>query len=67
MLCLLAFQDWLSIDADLRIEDSTHEQINVPSNPNHYWRYRMHLTIEYLTEQEAYTQRIRKLIKSSGR
>ena len=46
MLTILPLQDWLSTDAKLRRPDPTEEQINIPSNPRHYWRYRMHLTLE---------------------
>ena len=48
MLCLISFQDWLSIDEKLRLPDANAERINIPANPRHYWRYRMHLTIEQL-------------------
>lgn len=48
MLTILPLQDWLSADAKLRRPDPTEEQINIPSNPRHYWRYRMHLTLENL-------------------
>ena len=48
MLCLLSLQDWLSIDERLRLPDQNAERINIPANPRHYWRYRMHLTIEQL-------------------
>lgn len=48
MLTILPLQDWLSTDSELRRPDPTEEQINIPSNPRHYWRYRMHLTLEKL-------------------
>ena len=41
-------QDWLAIDEQLRLPDANAERINIPANPRHYWRYRMHLTIEEL-------------------
>ena len=43
MLCLISFQDWMSIDERLRLPDENGERINIPANPRHYWRYRMHL------------------------
>lgn len=48
MLSILPLQDWLSANPELRRPDPTEEQINIPSNPRHYWRYRMHLTLENL-------------------
>ncbi len=67
MLCLLSLQDWLSIDEQLRYPDADFERINVPANPRHYWRYRMHLTIEQLMGQQALNEKILLLIKRSGR
>jgi len=67
MLCILPLQDWLSIDGELRRTNPQEEQINVPANPRHYWRYRMHLTIEELMKQKNFNNRMRDMIKSSGR
>ncbi|MBQ8191102.1 MAG: 4-alpha-glucanotransferase [Bacteroidaceae bacterium] len=67
MLCLLSLQDWLSMDEQLRYPDADFERINVPANPRHYWRYRMHLTIEQLMTQQEFNQKIQTLIKRSGR
>lgn len=61
MLAVLPLQDWLSIDQTLRRVDPSEEQINVPANPNHYWRYRMHLTLESLLGAVSYNARIRAL------
>lgn len=62
MLCLLALQDWLSISPTLRSKHPETEQINDPANPNQYWRYRMHLTIEELMQQSGFNDKIRALI-----
>ena len=67
MLCVLPLQDWLSIDGKLRRENPLEEQINVPANPRHYWRYRMHLTIEQLIAAEDYNRLLRDKILASGR
>ncbi len=67
MLCILPLQDWLSIDGVLRRHDPREELINIPANPRHYWRYRMHLTLEYLNEQKDYNTRLRDEILASGR
>ena len=67
MLCLLSLQDWLSIDERLRLPDQNAERINIPANPRHYWRYRMHLTIEQLLAADDYNEEIRTLIVQSGR
>jgi 4-alpha-glucanotransferase len=67
MLCLLSLQDWLSIDEKLRLPDQNAERINIPANPRHYWRYRMHLTIEDLMQADGLNEEIKTLIKQSGR
>ena len=67
MLCILSIQDWLAIDEKLRLPDANAERINIPANPRHYWRYRMHLNIEDLMAQTAFNENIRELIMHSGR
>ena len=67
MLCLLSFQDWMSIDEGLRLPDENAERINIPANPRHYWRYRMHLNIEQLLAADELNEEISTLIIQSGR
>ncbi len=67
MLCLLSLQDWLSIDEQLRLPDANAERINIPANPRHYWRYRMHMTIEQLMQADEFNETIKTLIIQSGR
>ncbi len=67
MLCILPLQDWLSIDGVVRRRDPREELINVPANPRHYWRYRMHLTIEQLCGEKELNNRIRNLVVGGGR
>lgn len=67
MLCILSLQDWLSTDGKYRNSNAKEERINVPANPKHYWRYKMHLTIEELLKADDLNRRIRTLIKQTGR
>jgi 4-alpha-glucanotransferase len=67
MLCLLSLQDWLAIDEKLRLPDQNAERINIPANPRHYWRYRMHLTLEQLLAADEFNNEIATLIQQSGR
>ena len=67
MLCVLSIQDWLSIDENLRLPDQNGERINIPANPHHYWRYRMHLNIEDLMANNEFNQNIIDLIEAGGR
>ncbi|MDR0833633.1 MAG: 4-alpha-glucanotransferase [Candidatus Symbiothrix sp.] len=61
-LTILPFQDWLAIDKDRRNPDIEAERINIPSDPNHYWRYRMHLNIEDLLAADELNRNIQELI-----
>lgn len=67
MLCVLSIQDWLAVDERLRLEDPNAERINIPANPKHYWRYRMHMTIEDLMANESFRENITELVAESGR
>ena len=67
MLCILPLQDWMSMDGKLRRENPADEQINVPANPRHYWRYRMHMTLEELLDAKEFNSRIAEKVKYSGR
>lgn len=68
MLVILPLQDWMSVDSEVRYPgDPADERINVPANPRHYWRWRMHLTLEDLLSRTAFNQRLKEMIRSSGR
>jgi 4-alpha-glucanotransferase len=67
MLTVLPLQDWLSMDGALRRENPNDERINVPANPRHYWRYRMHMTIEELASQKEFNDTLTAMIADSGR
>jgi 4-alpha-glucanotransferase len=67
MLCILSLQDWLAIDEELRLPDANAERINIPANPKHYWRYRMHINIESLMGNAGYMDTVRDMLRQSGR
>lgn len=67
MLCVLSIQDWLAIDESLRLPDANAERINIPANPKHYWRYRMHLNIEDLAKDAAFMNQLTEMISQAGR
>lgn len=62
ILTILPLQDWLSIDGSLRRESWQDEVINIPAEPRHYWRYRMHLSLEDLLHNTAFTAKVKSLI-----
>lgn len=67
MLCILSVQDWLAIDERLRLPSADAERINIPANPKHYWRYRMHLSLEELVASKEFMESITELIAQGGR
>ena len=68
MLCILPLQDWLSVDGTIRYQGNPEdERINVPANPRHYWRWRMHITLEELLSYTEFNCRLHDMIAASGR
>ncbi len=67
ILCILSLQDWMSMDGKWRNPNVQEERINIPANPRHYWRWRMHLTLEQLMKAESLNEKIRCMIESTGR
>ena len=67
MLCILSIQDWLAVDEKLRLADQNAERINIPANPKHYWRYRMHVSIEDLMQNTDFRENLTELVCEAGR
>jgi 4-alpha-glucanotransferase len=67
MWSIFQLQDLFGIDGDIRRENPNEERINIPADPKHYWRYRMHLTLEDLIQQDNFNGRLKALIKQAGR
>ena len=67
MFTIIPLQDWLATDDTLKRVDIEGERINVPANPKHYWRYRMHITIEGLMKADELNKRIISSIEKSER
>ncbi len=41
--------------------------VNDPANPNNYWRYRMHITLETLIQQDEFNKELSGYVEHSGR
>ena len=67
MLCILSLQDWLAISDELKLADASAERINIPANPHHYWRYRMHINIDDMLSNHRFCDDVAEMIKQSGR
>ena len=67
MWAIFQLQDFLGVDENIRRSNPNDERINVPANPKHYWRYRMHLSLEDLIEANSFNTEWKDAIKASGR
>jgi 4-alpha-glucanotransferase len=67
MWAVFQLQDLLAMNNCLRLEDPYAERINVPGDPNHYWRFRMHMTLEELIKNDTFNQDLNYLISANHR
>jgi 4-alpha-glucanotransferase len=67
MWSIFLLQDMLGINENIRRENPDDERINIPANSNHYWQYRMHISLEDLLKQKMFTSEIKDLVSASGR
>lgn len=67
MLCIISMQDYLALFSKLKNISPEEEQINIPANPHHYWKYRMPINIEELENTPYYASIIASLILQSNR
>ena len=67
MWSIFPIQDLVAMDEKLRLENPFAEQINEPSNPKHYWRFRFHLSIDELLKAEDFNAMLKELVMLSGR
>jgi 4-alpha-glucanotransferase len=67
MWSIFQLQDLLGMDEGLRRKNPTEERINIPADPKHYWRYRMHLPLEKLLETQSFNEEIKACVQQSGR
>jgi 4-alpha-glucanotransferase len=67
MWAVFPIQDLIGIDGELRLENPHSERINVPSNPKHYWKYRLHIDLEDILKEDKFNEKLKKIILDSGR
>ena len=67
MWTVFQLQDLLGISPTLRREHPADERINIPSDPKHFWVYRMHLYLEDLIKETAFNEELKGYIEQSGR
>ncbi|MEJ7675424.1 MAG: 4-alpha-glucanotransferase [Chitinophagaceae bacterium] len=67
MWSIFQIQDLLGMSEKLRRENPKEERINQPADPDHYWKYRMHISLEELIRHKDFTKELKTLIIQSGR
>ena len=67
ILAILPLQDWLALSAKLRNSDPKAERINQPADPNHHWRWRLHIPLEEMSADAPLSTEVCSLIKDSNR
>lgn len=67
MLAIFPIQEFLATDRGLTRPDQDEERINNPAVFPHYWRYRMHLNLEKLSEQNVFNKKIARWVEESNR
>ena len=67
MWSIFLIQDLLGMDATLRREFPQQERINVPANAKHYWRYRMHISLEQLLKEKNFNEELKQSVILTGR
>lgn len=67
MWTVFPLQDLLAMDSELRRENAAEEQINNPANSMHYWRFRLHISVEDIMANKSFISKIKSLNADSGR
>ncbi|KMQ66097.1 4-alpha-glucanotransferase [Chryseobacterium angstadtii] len=67
MLAIFPIQEFMATDPELTNPDMDDERINNPAVFPHYWRYRMHISLEELKEKKTFSEKIASWVKDSGR
>ncbi|MGQ0740557.1 MAG: 4-alpha-glucanotransferase [Bacteroidota bacterium] len=67
MWSIFQLQDILGMSDTLRRENPQEERINDPANGKHYWRYRMHISLEDLIKEKEFNEELNGYVLHSGR
>jgi 4-alpha-glucanotransferase len=67
MWSVFQLQDWMGCDEKIRCSNPHEERINIPADPAHYWKYRMHLTLEELLASDEFNEAVKSYVVASGR
>ena len=67
MWSIFQLQDLLGMNKELRREIPNDERINIPADPEHHWKYRMHINLGDLLKESAFNEELKGYVQASGR
>ncbi|MES2731292.1 MAG: 4-alpha-glucanotransferase [Bacteroidota bacterium] len=67
MWAIFPIQDLLAMDSQLQRADTQAERINVPANPQNFWKYRLHLNLEDLLKATDFNTMLQELNTNTNR
>jgi len=68
MFSIFPLQDLFGLKQEyVRGRDPKLDRINVPSIPEHYWRFRIHIQMEDLLKDDNFALQIGHLLQMTGR
>ncbi|KAM7524384.1 hypothetical protein LguiA_014286 [Lonicera macranthoides] len=67
MWAIFPLQDLMALKEEYTSRPAAEETVNDPTNPKHYWRYRVHVTLESLVKDKELKTAIKDLVRGSGR
>ncbi|MDR1544159.1 MAG: 4-alpha-glucanotransferase [Prevotellaceae bacterium] len=63
MFAIIPLQDYMAMESSTANPDFQSERINNPDNPDNFWCYRMHLTLEELLQAEKLNNRLKMCVE----
>lgn len=67
MWSIFQLQDLLGMNAALRRTNPAEERINQPSDPDHFWNYRIHICLEDLIREKEFNEELKQNVSAAGR
>jgi 4-alpha-glucanotransferase len=67
MLAIFPLQDLLPLSSRLPDVPAALQQVNEPSNPEHYWRYRLHVSLEQIQEDADLRHLLTDMLQAAQR
>lgn len=67
VLAIFPLQDLMALSGTLPSRPAEEETINDPTNAEHYWRYRMHMTVQEMAADRCLARELQGLLLMSGR